>query len=335
MLQRLGIPVLLLVSLFNPAPGRAQVVPAAGGTSDSVTAKASPFTDQLRKTIVFLRVRFVKDGKDFEIKGTGFFVFYPDERLGKDRGFTYLITNRHMAEPGAEEGHSYAVQQSYTRLNVKKRRQGADEFESSEFPLVLGPGATWSFPTDPSVDLAAIPVNPEQVSADYQSVPVSLIATKEVIEAQQITAGDQVVFAGYFYQFPGDKRIQPIVRQGILSMMPDERIKTTLQKPGNVYLADIHAFHGNSGSPIFVNTGGLRVGHLAPSSYMLLGVVSGYYPESETNFSIPAARVLTGEVHDNSGITAIVPGDEIKALLDIPALKQARDASTENFLRKK
>jgi hypothetical protein len=333
LLKRLGISILSFASLFSPA--RAQVVPPASAAQDSVTAKASPFTDQLRKTVVFLRVRFEKEGRVWDIKGTGFFVFYPDERLGGGRGFTYLVTNRHMAVPGAEEGHSYTVKQYYTRLNVKKQVQNADESESIELPLELAPGISWLFPADPSVDLAAVPVNPDNVSADYVAIPVSMIATKEIVEAKQIRAGDQVLFAGYFYQFPGDKRIQPIVRQGVLAMMPDERIGTTLKKLGTVYLADIHAFHGNSGSPIFVNTGGLRTGYVTASSYMLLGAVSGYYPESESNFSIPAARVLTGEVHDNSGVTVVVPGDEIKALLDLPALKLKRELRIEEFLRNK
>src|SRR5205814_1435079 len=140
----------------------------------------------------------------WDINGTGFFVFYPDERLGTDMGFTYLVTNRHMAAPGAEEGHSYAVQQFAARLNVKKDAPSENATESKEFPLALGPGISWHFPADSSVDLAVISVNPENVSADYAAVPVSQIATKEVIEDQQITPGDQVVFAGYFYQWPGD-----------------------------------------------------------------------------------------------------------------------------------
>jgi hypothetical protein len=166
------------------------------------------------------------------------------------------------------------------------------------------------------------------------SVPVSLIATKDVIDTRQVTPGDQVVFAGYFYQYPGTERLQPIVRQGVLAMMPDETIPTTLQnKPGHVYLTDAHAFHGNSGSPIFVNTGGIRGDTMGGPSYSLLGIVSGYYPESESNFSVPAARVLTGEVHDNSGVTVVVPGEELRALLDSPALKQIREANVEAYLK--
>jgi hypothetical protein len=62
-------------------------------------------------------------------------------------------------------------------------------------------------------------------------------------------------------------------------------------------------------------------------------VVSGYYPESESNFSVPAARVLTGEVHDNSGVTVVVPGEALKVLLGSPALKRMRDTNIETYLK--
>jgi hypothetical protein len=71
--------------------------------------------------------------------------------------------------------------------------------------------------------------------------------------------------------------------------------------------------------------GGIRniSASLVPS-YLLLGIISGYLPEGEI-FSVPAA-VLTGEVHDNSGIATVVPAYELKALLDSAPLQAARDA---------
>jgi hypothetical protein len=154
---------------------------------------------------------------------------------------------------------------------------------------------------------AVVPLAPSQETYDLLSIPFSLVATPELIEKNGISAGDGVVFAGYFYQWPGAKRIQPIVRQGVLAMMPEEDLNTTLRRPGRIYFADAHAFHGNSGSPIFVSYGGIRGSSFSPTSYLLLGIVSGYYPEGES-FSVPAATVLTGEVRDNSGIATVVPG---------------------------
>ena len=83
-----------------------------------------------------------------------------------------------------------------------------------------------------------------------------MLATEEVVKADGISEGDPVIFTGLFVQMPGLLKLEPIVRQGSIAMMPDEPIGTTLNKPGSLYLADIHVFGGNSGSPMFVNLGG-------------------------------------------------------------------------------
>jgi hypothetical protein len=45
-------------------------------------------------------------------------VWVPDKRLGEDQGFIYLITNRHVAQPGIDVGAPYEVQALYLRLNL-------------------------------------------------------------------------------------------------------------------------------------------------------------------------------------------------------------------------
>jgi hypothetical protein len=312
---------------------RAQQTPITSSSAPT-PVKPLPFTDQLKKTIVFLRVVYNKpDGSAWQMSGTGFLVVYSDERLGQGQGFIYLVTNRHMVVPGVEVGQHYPINQFYIRGNVKVNPDSPNSLTKSveEDLHYERNGGSWYFPKDSSVDLAVTGINLSK-RLDYMPIPVSLIATKDIIQARQIAPGDQVVFAGYFYQFPGTERVQPIVRQGILAMLPDEPVPTPLaQQPGHVYLVDAHAFHGNSGSPIFVNTGGIRGGMIGGVSYSLLGIVSGYYPESETNFSVPAARVLTQEVHDNSGITVVVPGDELKALLESPEIQRDRDKGIESI----
>ncbi len=258
-----------------------------------------------------------------QISGTCFFVFYEDKRLGENRGFRYLVTNRHMAVPGVELGMSYPVQQMSVRLNLRNPNAGK---ESEDAYIPLGGGIHWIFPTDESVDLAVLPASPDQNRYDYLDVPASILATKDQMSTNNIDAGDNVVFAGYFVQFPGQKRIQPVVRQGVLSMMPDELMETTLRKPGHLYLADVHTFHGNSGSPMFVNVGGLRNGNLMlGASYLILGVVSGYYLE-DADFKLTVATTLEGTLHGNSGISIVVPAYELKAILDSPLLQGLRDS---------
>lgn len=312
---------LLFSIMFLSSPLWGQAPPS---TAPTVVNRQTNFADEIRKTVGFLQVRY-KDGNETKIiTGTCFFVSYPEPRLGPDLWFTYLVTNKHMAIPGVEKGAAYPVQVASLYLNTNPLAGQ----ESAMVPLPVGNPVAWEFLDDDSVDLAVLPIGPSHDIFDYRAIPISLIATKKSIEEQGISAGNAVVFAGYFYQWPGNHKIQPIVRQGVLAMMPDEKINTTLQKPGRLYLADAHAFHGNSGSPLFVRVGGIRGNAILGEGYLLLGIVSGYYPEGES-FSVPAATVLTGEVHDNSGIATVVPAEELNALLDSPRLKAQRDAEVE------
>jgi hypothetical protein len=199
--------------------------------------------------------------------------------------------------------------------------------ESEEANIPLGAQMHWYFPSDDGVDLAVLPILPDQAKYDYQAWPVSLFATKDSVTTNSIAEGDNVLFTGYFYQFPGLKKVEPIVREGILAMMPDESLETTLHRPGQLYLADVHVFGGNSGSPLFVNVGGYRNGSMTVGGfpYRLLGVISGGYTE-DTNFKLTIATTMKGTFAGNSGIATVVPIDELKALLDSPALRAGRDA---------
>jgi hypothetical protein len=99
-----------------------------------------------------------------------------------------------------------------------------------------------------------------------------------------------------------------------------------------------HAFHGNSGSPVLVKIGGMRltgVGEVfSPESYRLIGVVSGYLGEYADSSRVPAATVLTGDVHDNSGITLVVPAEELSKLLKSPDVQAAQDARIRDLPRR-
>jgi hypothetical protein len=324
MIRRIALLTLsALLALFTAeAQQQASQEPPKQQAPASSASQPPTFGQSLRKSVGFLTVNYLKDGVGMQSSGTCFFVFYEDKRLGEKQGFRYLVTNRHMAAPGVEKGESYTIQQSFVRLNLRNPDAGK---ESEETNIPLGGGMHWVFPADGSVDLAVLPVGPDQNRYDYVDVPASILATKDQISTNNMDAGDNVVFAGYFVQFPGQKKIQPVVRQGVLSVMPDELMETTLRKPGHLYLADVHTFHGNSGSPMFVNVGGLRNGHIfTGSNYLLLGVVSGYYLE-DADFKLTVATTLEGTLHSNSGISIVVPAYELKAVLDSPLLQGLRD----------
>jgi hypothetical protein len=258
--------------------------------------------------------------------GTCFFVWVPDNRLGENQGFVYIVTNRHVAQPGIDLGSPYQVVTTVLRMNLATPEHG---IKSIAEQIPLGDQLHWYFPSDNAVDLAILPLAPDQKRYAYVPIPLNVIAGSELLKSGEVGVGDPVIFAGYFSSFSGQTRMEPIVRQGVIAMLPEEKLDTTLHKKGQLFLADLHAFHGNSGSPVFANLGGMHRGSLYMGDrYMLLGVISGYYPES-AGFSVPAATVLTGEVRDNSGIAAIVPAEELVKLLNSDAVQARRDQAVK------
>jgi hypothetical protein len=122
--------------------------------------------------------------------------------------------------------------------------------------------------------------------------------------------------------------MQPILREGVLAMLPDGPMTTTLCGSGNVYLADVHVIPGNSGSPIFIIPGlGLGANESllgVPNTFGLLGVVSGYMYENE-DMTLTATTTWKGSINANSGISVVVPAQQLRDLLESPELQRLRD----------
>src|SRR5579863_4662075 len=140
------------------------------GSPWGIIAQQEPPTPTalVRQTVTFVDVKFTKDGKPWDSRGTGFFVYYPDERLGENQGFVYLVTNRHVAQPEIEEGQAFPVTSTHIRLNLRKKENGQ---LSEDAPLPSS--AHWHFPTDESIDLAAMAILPNIDKYEYVSFPIS------------------------------------------------------------------------------------------------------------------------------------------------------------------
>jgi hypothetical protein len=283
---------------------------------------------ELKRYVVFIVVTY-RDGQNIsKSEGTGFFVAVPDKRLGEDGGFSYFVTNRHMADPSILVGHPVEILNFSIVANqiLPSGDSGQQRIE------VQIQNPRWVFPQDSSIDLAVVPLGLDHKKFDFLTFPETMFVTKDIVQSLRISEGDSVIFTGFFAQFPGRRKIEPIVRQGILAMMPEEEIPTTLKIPGHLYLADLHSFHGNSGSPVFINLserpgpGGSRIltGDSLQSPYALLGVVSGYMYEN-ADMQLQVASTFYGNVGANSGITTIVPADELKKILDGSDLSRQRN----------
>jgi hypothetical protein len=297
---------------------------STGAQTQPTTPPALPFAKQIRKTVTFIELICQSGGKLWNVRGTGFLLTFPVDSVAKGAQFIYLVTNRHVAECWDENEHPRPVKSISVRFNL---RNGT----STKFPLNTSGNAAWIFPADESADLAIVGLVPDPNTVDYLTIPLSSLATDDVVAKETISEGSKIIFTGFFYQFPGERRMQPIIREGILAMMPDEDLVTTTGKSGKVYLGDVHIFGGNSGSPVFVDLGGLHGGAFKlGEDYRLLGVVSGMFHEDE-EFKLEVTTTIKGTAYGNSGIAMIVPASALKKLLDDPRVRATRDAEVTKW----
>lgn len=289
------------------------------------------FTSLAAKTVAFITVPY-KDTATNKVKGisgTCFLVGFPDSRR-KGQSFVYLVTNRHVAD--AEGAPPSTIQPVvYIRTNLVQPKNGESAVNTT---ITLTGSQHWYFPADPTVDLGVLPVIPNLQTIDMRIISVAMLATDEIIKSRSVGLGDPVFFVGYFSQFPGIQRADPIYRSGVLAMMPadpipmqDDPTNESKLTPEHLWLADAHAFLGNSGSPLFINLGGFRNGTIyAGVSEYLLGVVNGFIPEH--NGTVTGAATLeeaTRQDLPNSGVLTFVPAQELRDLLYDRELQKLRD----------
>jgi len=316
----------LLILALAPTLVSAQDRPPAPLAQTTPTAPApasEPAERQVRKTVVFITMHCLRGDQPITAQGTGFFIQVPDSRLPADRNFGYLVTNRHMAECWDDGRNPMPVQAVTLRMNMT-------DGSSQEFTV---PGNfPWILPKKDSVDLAIVPMAPDSTKCDYRTIPDSIFVTDDVAKKESVSEGLKIIFSGFFYQVPGLKHVEPIIREGVIAMLPDEDLQTTTGKMGRVYLGEVHAFHGNSGSPVFVDFSGVRGGAFRfGQDYRLLGVVSGGYGEGEQNALVLETPLASKP--GNSGIAVIVPASELRALLDEPGAVALRDAEIARLVQ--
>jgi hypothetical protein len=240
---------LLLVSASDALRAQAQ---------QPVSAIANRTETQLLKTIVFITLEVTLPGKDGNpgkpgtISGTGFFVAVPDSRLEPGKAFSYLVTNRHvaMALERDEKGkcNPLEIQKASITVNLKDPVNGNRSYTE---PLPLSPHVHWYVPKDGAIDLAVIPFGVSD-KIDARNILLTQFLTSDVLDKQGVVPGDKVLTGGFFSGYAGLHEMQPILREGVLAMLPDGPMMTTLCGAGTLYLADVHVIPGNSGSPIFI-----------------------------------------------------------------------------------
>lgn len=268
-----------------------------------------------RKCVAFIYLRKTEDKA--HASGTGFFVGVPDDAR-KERGFTvYFVTCRHiLLDREGQPRHPEA----YLRINTHDGEAGI-----IEVPLVVdGDAPTIIAHPDPSVDLAVIPILPDQEVYDFLFLTSDQIVTDERHAALKAFEGTPVFYMGLFTSFPGIKKNYPVTRFGRVALIADEPIPWE-QGVAELHLVEVTAYEGTSGSPVFYELGDAQgeVPHLAG---LMKGIYYDAQPVREERQNRP---ILTPDGHaiysrTSNGIAAMVPAQKLHELLHGPVLIRMR-----------
>ena len=280
--------------------------------------------DSLRKCVVFLGFADPQD-LDFGINcvGTGFL-------LAMD-GAGYLVTARHVARDLGDTGW-------VARIN---RKDGS----CINVPVDV---VTWVSHPNPNVDLAITtfhldPANFSDLDSIY--LPDANVLTADALAKNHVGIGDPCFTIGLFHFLRGKKRNLPVVHAGNISLLPgDEKVPMrdwddeTKIRHVEAYLVESMSMPGLSGSPVFVRPTlampGLNLklkdgstvadaAILTRDSVFLLGVFQAAWqaPPSEI-VAIDRGKPVVVPV----GMGIVVPAQRIMEILDMPILKDPREA---------
>jgi len=222
--------------------------------------------------------------------------------------YLHLVTAKHVAE--AFDPGPFVI-----AMNGKDGR-----------PIFLKSGGEskwWYHPTESdNVDVAVIPFATANLSAyDAEWFPEDIFATDDRIKQYGIGLGDELVTMGLFTSFHGLSKFIPVVRTGIVSMMPTDPIPTKDFGLMEAYLTEARSFGGLSGSPVFVrNTVQMppikdKTGELVSLAGLgkmhFFGLMHGHWNVIE-------------QVEMHSGMSIIVPAKKILEVLHHPELEEMR-----------
>lgn len=274
---------------------------------------AGPVPSEVKEVVAFV---YVKVGDKLIPNGTGFFVGMPSKDAA-DKWFIYLVTARHVisSEP-------FGPILSSILLRLDKKDGGV---QSIELPLIsTGEHRNVFFHGDENVDIAVIPLAPDQGLFRYKFLPIELVASKDKFQSLHIAEGSEVFFTGLFTPHIGEKKNYPVVRFGRVALVTEEKVNWN-GRGMNLYLVESSSFGGNSGAPVFFYLGSDRMPGsiiVGPPELFLAGIMMGAFQ----NIS-PVQIAQTSAVPvstSNLGIAAVVPAYHLLEILESEALQRQR-----------
>lgn len=281
----------------------------------------SNYLQEIKKSVSFI---FIADGNGgVKPNGTGFFVGVKNEDNASNFN-VYFVTAKHVLK---DNSGNY-LPEIILRLN----KHGDD---SQLIKINLNEVKIFEH-TDKDVDIALFNCVPDQKVYDFRFIQDDLIANQDIIDKNEIAEGDEVFFTGLFTSHVGQKRNQPIIRFGKVSLISDEKIEwKESSKPAkfmDLYLLECQSFGGNSGSPVFFQLSPMRKPgqiSIGGPTIFLAGLMTGSFlagNQIQITDAVPNLVSL-----QNIGIAAVTPAYKLYEILFSEELIQSRKNNGKNL----
>jgi hypothetical protein len=255
----------------------------------------------VKKSVAFV---FLLDDQDKVVPyGTGFFARIRQEHNPK-RGVGYFVTAKHVLQ----DRNGNFLNNIIIRMNGLDGKANFTKLELNQTTIFTH--------EDKSVDVAVIPIRPNESIIDFNFIDGEIITNKQLIVDLGIGEGQEVFFTGLFSSYIGQQKNQPIIRFGKVALMPEEKIEYEIDNSvqlKDLYLIESFSFPGNSGSPVFFDV------NKPDRQYRiyLAGLIMGSY--HHTDF-LSSNTILK----QNVGIAAITPSYKLHDILFSDNVKEHR-----------
>ena len=258
--------------------------------------------------------------------GTGFFVGYPDRRLGAGYNFSYLVTAKHVLQ----DVDGTFLASVTVRLNLKYPAGDSEVGFIRDLPVTDAQGnLLWFHSEDQAEDVVVLPLFPDEHEFEFTTISTRRFLSDQALHSGAVAEGDELYFIGLMEQYYGVRRNYPLVRRGTLALLTDESIDTPSGRQ-KVVIAELASWPGNSGSPVFLRGGIAGRSLVEENRFTFLGMIVACFLNKfivPLNGGQPGPQLEGGD-KANIGVTSIVPATVIKKVLDSLPAQQERDART-------
>lgn len=224
-----------------------------------------------------IEVHFRNSADQKQFHGSGFWI-----RNGEDLVFA---TNRHVIDieynDPKYQGHGYVLSTIQILTFDATGRPGK---QSVVHAVIL-------MDENPDIDIALLRVsgvrNPHNITVEPANIDT--LAESHFLE-NELEWGAQVSFSS-FQPWRDAQTERPILRTGILSSDPAYPFVSTSTKRAHVHLLEAFSFAGSSGSPVFANAKGIKLGPgLTGGSFRparIIGMMTGHLLSKDSTAGVP------------------------------------------------